>query len=180
MSIAVVVTVSTMFSLVNLRCRWYGTVVFSEWSFGGHQFGTIMLPKWPAKGCHKQRRRKGSIEPNVTEHAALLKQQTKKNTDWVSPGQKTEYCVLVQLLRLIVLCSHTQIIGASLSEPYTSMMHCTRMCVSMLVRLDWPLTGNFKWACLNFNITKIELVHSVGDEPMRSTVKDYCHNAVSA
>ena len=35
------------------------------------------------------------------------------------------------------------------------------MCVH--VCLDWPLTKNFKWACLNFNITKIKLVHSVGD-----------------
>ena len=55
--------------------------------------------------------------------------------------------------------SNCVIIGASLSEPHTSMTSL-RTCMSCL---DRPLTINFKWARLNFNITKIEPMHSVGD-----------------
>ena len=41
------------------------------------------------EGSHKQRRRKGNVEWNVTEGAVLLKQQPEqKNTNWLSPEQK--------------------------------------------------------------------------------------------
>ena len=53
-------------------------------------------------------------------------------------------------------------IGGSLSRPHTSMTSL-HTCVCMFACLDWPLTENFKWARLKFNIMKIELMHSVGN-----------------
>ena len=53
------------------------------------------------EGPRKQWRNKGNMKSNMTEHATLLKQQSKENTDRVSPGQKIEQGVLLlQLLRL--------------------------------------------------------------------------------
>ena len=37
------------------------------------------------------------------------------------------------------------------------------MLACLVACLDRPLTGNFKYARLNFNIMKIELMHLVGD-----------------
>ena len=34
---------------VDLRGSWYGTIVLSEWSFGGRHYGTIVFSKWSAK-----------------------------------------------------------------------------------------------------------------------------------
>ena len=49
------------------------------------------------------------------------------------------------------------VIGASLSEPHTSvtaLRMCVCVCMSVCLR---PYTENFKRARLNFNITKMEL-----------------------
>ena len=57
------------------------------------------------------------------------------------------------------------VIGASLNKPHTSVTALC-MCVCMLACLLAclrPYTVNFKWARLNFNIRKIELMHSVGE-----------------
>ena len=48
------------------------------------------------------------------------------------------------------------IIGASLSEPHTSVIALAEVCVCLLACLR-PYTVNFNRARLNFNITKIEL-----------------------
>ena len=37
-------------------------------------------------------------------------------------------------------------------------LHCAHVCICLLA-CSWPYTINFKWACLNFNIKKIELMH---------------------
>ena len=47
-------------------------------------------------------------------------------------------------------------LGRAWASPTLVWLHCTRACVCMFVCLR-PYTKNFKWACLNFNITKIEL-----------------------
>ena len=50
----------------------------------------------PCEGSRKQRRKKGNVESNVIERAALLEQQPEqKSTNWVSLEQKIEQRVLL-------------------------------------------------------------------------------------
>ena len=69
----------------------YVIMVFSKWSFGGCQYGTIMFRKWPTKDPANNGGEKVNIEYNVTGCTTLLKQQ---NKDWVSSKQKIGHAAL--------------------------------------------------------------------------------------
>ena len=53
----------------------------------------------------------------------------------------------------------TKSLGRAWASPTLAGLHCARACVCMFACL-WPYTVNFNWARLNFNITKIEHMHS--------------------
>ena len=56
---------------------------------------------------------------------------------------------------------------------YDKWLVQTNKQISIHIRVRNAVT--LVWGSLKLApITKIELVHSVGDEPMRSTVKDHC------
>ena len=72
-------------------------------------------------------------------------------------GELGTMVIMIAYSDIHIVC--VRLVGASLSEPHTSVTAlrtcvCMYVCMSVCLR---PYTENFKRACLNFNITKIEL-----------------------
>ena len=64
---------------------------------------------------------------------------------------------------------HFALLGQAWASPTLAGLHCGSVCVCLFA---CGHTINFKWARLSFNITKMELTHSVAG-------KGYCQSAVS-
>ena len=115
------------FSAVSQSCsqrkpKRYVIMVFSKWSFGGCQYGTIMFWKWPTKDPANNRGEKVNIEYNMTERTTLRKQQ---NRDWVSPKQKIEQGML--LLQAPEIMSDT-VWQMSVNTHYVHMLNLPWLC----------------------------------------------------
>ena len=108
-----------------------------------------------------------TLEKKVICYQLELGKQLAKVSTECSSRHQGERVVIVEQLCLWWYVSHEPsevrchafcVIGAS---PTLAWLHCACVFVCLLAACLWPYTVNFKWAWLNFKITKIELMHSV-------------------
>ena len=94
---------------MDLRGSCYGFHCALEAKLQASSIWNNHVLKVTREGPHKQQRRKGNVETNVTEHTALLKPESKENTDRVSTGQKIEQGMLL-VAATEVVSHHTRLL----------------------------------------------------------------------